>query len=115
MLGALSAVERVRVGFAFLPERLYAEQGAHGALGLAHHLVGLAGPPKSVGRGLAGFVGADLAVLGAEGRTNGGGGKFELGGAVGLERGDLGDGGFVAALPVVLGGRRWEGAAETRG
>ena len=115
MLGTLPAVERLRVGFAVLPERLNAEQAAHGALGLAHHLVGLPGPSERVGGGLAGLVGADLAVPGAEGRTDGGGGQFELGGAVGLEGRDLGDGGFVAALLFVFCGWGWEGAAEFSG
>lgn len=84
-------------------------------MGLAHHLVGLASPSEGGGGGLAGFIGADLAVFGAKGGADGGGGEFELGGAVGLEGGDPGDGGFVAALPVVFGGRGWESAAEFAG
>ena len=115
MLNALAAVVGFRVGLDFAAGGLQAEQGAHGALGLAHHEVGLGDPFQCVRRRAIGRVGEGLAVLGAGGCLDEKGGELEFGGVVGLEGGDLGDGGFVSVFPFRFGAGWREGAAELAG
>ena len=94
MLDAFAPVVGLRVGLDCPACGLEAEQRPCGGVGLAHHVVGLAGQFQRLRRGKVGFVGGGEAALRARRGDDEQGGVFELRGVAGVQRGDL----RVAAL-----------------
>ena len=115
VLGALGAVRGFEVGLGLFALGAKSAQGAKGGVGLAHHGVGLVGPCLGEFRVQAGFVGAGEALIGALGGDDEMAGDAEFHGIGGVAGGDLGDDGFLPALP--FGPRlAWrEGATDVAG